>query len=120
MVCSVIARMRLGMSYIFQQVWRLIFMSKERELLERWVLQNNFAEYYALREETVTFLAQPEQKPVAWMQDDIELYVLEEKNILRGYVIPLYTAPPKREPLSDETIAKLWGGIIFRNNADGS
>ncbi len=84
-------------------------MSKERELLERWVLQNNFAEYYALREETVTFLAQPEQKPVAWMQDDIELYVLEEKNILRGYVIPLYTAPPKREPLSDETIAKLWG-----------
>lgn len=35
-------------------------MSKERELLERWVMQNNFAEYYALREETVTFLAQPE------------------------------------------------------------
>lgn len=38
-------------------------MSKERDLLERWVMQNNFAEYYELREETVTFLAQPEQEP---------------------------------------------------------
>ena len=37
-------------------------MSKERELLERWVMQNNFAEYYALREESVTFLTQPEQE----------------------------------------------------------
>jgi len=42
-------------------------------------------------------LAQPECEPVAWMQDSIELYVLKEKNILRGYVIPLYTAPPKPE-----------------------
>ena len=39
-----------------------------------------------------------EQEPVAWMQDSIELYVREEKDIVRGYVIPLYTAPPKREP----------------------
>ena len=81
----------------------------ERALLERWVLQNNFAEYYALREETVAFLAQPEQEPVAWMQDSIELYVLEEKNILRGYVIPLYTAPPKPEqrltPLTSKLIS---------------
>ena len=59
-------------------------------------------------------LAQPEhivdvtdkvkQEPVAWMQDSIELYVREEKDIVRGYVIPLYTAPPKREPLSDEEV----------------
>ena len=41
-------------------------------------------------------------EPVAWMQDSIELYVLEEKSVIRGYIIPLYTAPPKREPLSDE------------------
>ncbi len=38
-------------------------------------------------------------EPVAWMQDSIELYVLKEKNILRGYVIPLYLAPPTREPV---------------------
>ena len=31
----------------------------------------------------------------------------EEKDIVRGYVIPLYTAPPKREPLSDEEIYAL-------------
>jgi len=30
-------------------------------------------------------LSQPEQEPVAWMQDDIELYVLEEKDIVRGW-----------------------------------
>jgi hypothetical protein len=45
-------------------------------------------------------------EPVAWMQDSIELYVLEEKNILRGYVIPLYTAPPKREPLTPQQISE--------------
>jgi hypothetical protein len=52
-------------------------------------------------------LAQPEQEPVAWMQDDIELYVQEEKDIVRGYVIPLYTAPPKREqkPLTPQQIS---------------
>jgi len=48
---------------------------------------------------TVDDLAkQVKQEPVAWMQDSIELYVLEEKSAIRGYVIPLYTAPPKREP----------------------
>jgi hypothetical protein len=47
-------------------------------------------------------------EPVAWMQDDIELYVREEKDIVRGYVIPLYTAPlPKREPLSDAEVLKI-------------
>jgi hypothetical protein len=45
-------------------------------------------------------------EPVAWMQDSIELYVLEEKNSLRGYVIPLYTAPPKREPLTPQQISE--------------
>jgi hypothetical protein len=45
-----------------------------------------------------------EQEPVAWMQDSIELYVLEEKSAIRGYVIPLYTAPPTREPLSEKEI----------------
>ena len=46
-------------------------------------------------------------EPVAWMQDDIELYVREEKDIVSGYVIPLYTAPPppKREPLTSKLIS---------------
>ena len=35
-------------------------MSKERDLLERWAYQSGFSEYYILREETETFLSQPE------------------------------------------------------------
>ena len=38
------------------------------------------------------------------MQDSIELYVLEEKSAIRGYVIPLYTAPPKRERINHDDI----------------
>ena len=59
-------------------------------------------EYY--NTDKVELLPQPDQEPVAWMQDDIELYVQEEKDITRGYVIPLYTSPQKREPLSEYEI----------------
>jgi hypothetical protein len=94
-------------------------MSKERELLERWLDDTIFEpeELDSLMEETRELLAQPEQEqePVAWMQDGIELYVLEEKNSLRGYVIPLYTAPPKREPLSDDVI---WDGLSLEEVPD--
>ena len=77
----------------------------ERELLKK-ILNTGWLNH-ELSCEAEELLAQPEQteqKPVAWMQDDIELYVLEEKDIVRGYVIPLYTAPPKQEPLSDEEV----------------
>ena len=87
----------------------MILKTKERELLQRIV---DYMWEGELVDEIKELLAQPEQteqEPVAWMQDDIELYVLEEKDIVRGYVIPLYTAPPKQEPLSDEEIAILWG-----------
>jgi hypothetical protein len=49
--------------------------------------------------------SEKEEEPVAWMQDSVELYVLEEKSAIRGYVIPLYTAPPRaltpREALTE-------------------
>jgi hypothetical protein len=83
-------------------------MSKERELLVR-IVNADMVEYMQLMGEAEELLAQPEQteqEPVAWMQDSIELYVLEEKNSLRGYVIPLYTAPPKREPLTPQQISE--------------
>jgi len=86
-------------------------MSVERKLLGRWHNGDLLPEeYMRLMKETKELLAQPEtkQEPVAWMQDSIELYVQEEKSAIRGYVIPLYTAPPKREPLSDEEITDLW------------
>ena len=55
-------------------------------------------------------VAEPHKgEPVAWMQDSIELYVQEEKDEKRGYVIPLYTTPysgqqhiAERKPLTNE------------------
>ena len=86
-------------------------MSIERELLKRFMTELKTEEdVVSLFNDIKECLAQPEQteqEPVAWMQDSIELYVLEEKSAIRGYVIPLYTAPPKREPLGDEEIHKL-------------
>jgi len=40
-------------------------MSKERELLQRWVSRHSdITEYHTVKEETETFLNQPEQKPL--------------------------------------------------------
>ncbi len=78
-------------------------MNKERELLKRIANYGDTISPHFIYEIN-ELLAQPEQEPVAWMQDSIELYVLEEKSAIRGYVIPLYTAPPTREPLSDGEI----------------
>lgn len=55
---------------------------------------------------------EPDQEPVAWMQDDIELYVQEEKDVKRGYIIPLYLAPPKREPLTAAQIDKIFNSQL--------
>ena len=42
-------------------------MSKERDLLEKWVMRNGFLDYYDIKKETVTFLAQPEtEKSSKW------------------------------------------------------
>ena len=87
-------------------------MSEERDLLlvaldfldpRRWSDPSDQHALNVITRDIELLLAQPEQteqEPVAWMQDSIELYVLEEKSAIRGYVIPLYTAPPKREPLT--------------------
>ena len=41
-----------------------------------------------------------EQEPVAWMQEgQPELYVEEQKDEKRGYVIPLYTHPQPKQDL---------------------
>ena len=91
-------------------------MSKERDLLlvaldfldpRRWSDPSDQHALNVITRDIELLLAQPEQteqEPVAWMQDSIELYVLEEKSAIRGYVIPLYTAPPKREPLSEDKL----------------
>jgi hypothetical protein len=85
-------------------------MSKERDLLGRWHNGDLLPEeYMQLMKETKELLAQPEteQEPVAWGYKKRVTYKPEGSE--EEEIIPLYTAPPKREPLSDETIAKLWG-----------
>ena len=54
-------------------------------------------------------LAQPEQEPVAWMNDSTPSGIFARhmegaRNF--GCTIPLYTTPPQRKPLSDEEIDK--------------
>ena len=81
-------------------------MSKERELLRRISshsesrIPTNFI--YEIQE----LLAQHEQpnEPVAWM--DRTYGNLHEVNY--GNSMPLYAAPPKREPLSDLDVFKLY------------
>ena len=63
-------------------------------------------------------------EPVAWITEWVQRYRHNDTPIIDRAVsftkadapavpnpnyIPLYTAPPKREPLSDAEIAKLWG-----------
>ncbi len=66
-------------------------------------------------------LAQLEQEPVAWMYErqsesfiERTLSVGFEKNF-DGITIPLYLAPPKREPLSEDRLSQLYGVNIFND-----
>ena len=106
-------------------------MSLERKLLGKWHNGDLLPEeYMRLMKETKQLLAQPEHipdvgnmvEPVAWMYEWEEIGgkewtsvkngkyppIVEEEYCMRN-LRPLYLAPPTREPLSDETIAKLWG-----------
>jgi hypothetical protein len=62
----------------------------EIESLRQALAMENFSE---VNQEIEEALKQPEQEPVAWMTDD-GFYELEPDDI---DVVPLYTAPPKRE-----------------------
>ena len=101
-------------------------MSKERELLKT-ILAYMCAEYLVITEfemiaqiedtvkEIQELLAQPEQEPVAWIieteiEGKLSEWVCTDK---KHYMdasdgkdpIPLYTAPPKREPLTSKLIS---------------
>ena len=86
-------------------------MSKEREMIEKLCsFQMTYSDWLLLIADAEELLAQPEtkQEPVAWCQ------MVEEKvqDLLTSFEmkdwlydkswIPLYTAPPKREPLGLE------------------
>ena len=103
-------------------------MSKERELLKecRLILDTPFngSTGIKLRNRIAELLAQPEQEPVAWLYarnygedglfvecvttDYWEIDDHQQELGICSNIRPLYTAPPKREPLSDGTTADMW------------
>lgn len=89
-------------------------MSIERELLERVVSGDDDGDFFIshrLYKDIETFLAQPEQEPVAWIYEWVDEAGEPVKSVAYNFyddanLIPLYTAPQKREPLSDKEITK--------------
>ena len=56
-------------------------------------------------------LAQPDQEPVAWMDEDgdvLSASVVSGKGLRN---IPLYTTPPQSKPLTDEQIFEINNGL---------
>jgi hypothetical protein len=82
-------------------------MSKERELLKRVrdTLHELEETHYDLYWDIQAELDLDEQEPVAWMSTNGEGGLTDDSYYAnhKDYV-PLYLAPPKREPLSDDEI----------------
>jgi hypothetical protein len=122
-------------------------MSKERELLKKWLIECiGRAVNTSLLEETKELLAQPEQEqePVAWIIET-EIYgklsewvCMDKKHYLEEHdsikePIPLYTAPPvKSEPITGIEISNgfkaddkaihpysYWAGVDFAEKHHG-
>ena len=112
-------------------------MSKERELLKKALdfMLDAGANLNPLFKEIQELLAQPEQteqEPMAWITEWVQRYRHNDTPIMDRAVsftkggapavpnpnyIPLYTAPPKREPLSDEAVCEIllkkeWKGFV--------
>ncbi len=55
-------------------------------------------------------LEQPESEPVCylWVDPKTQNYIVDRCDHPLNELIPVYTSPPKREPLTDEEIENLW------------
>jgi hypothetical protein len=72
---------------------------------------NQCSENMAVRELIKAELAKPEPEPVAWMNDDADVWVDTERPLFHPeYDKPLYTSPYMREPLSEEVIGHILDG----------
>jgi nuclear transport factor 2 (NTF2) superfamily protein len=87
-------------------------MSIERELLKKVVNHMWQGELVEEIKELLAQTEQTEQESVAWMYEWVDEVGEPVKSVVYNFyeganLIPLYTAPPKREPLNDEEIHKL-------------
>jgi hypothetical protein len=89
-------------------------MSKERELLKQiqQFLLCDCEDIYGFAADIEEILTQPEQEPVAWMNESGSCF-LSDGNKYSDLWTPLYTAPPKREP--PQTAREMYQ----RGHADG-
>ncbi len=102
-------------------------MSRERELLKKVLafLETDVENDFGFGSDIKYLLAQPEQeqeqeqKPVAWcqmvegkVQDLLTSFEMKDWLYDKSW-IPLYTAPPKREPLSDEKLEIMYSKHAF-------
>ena len=95
----------------------IIMKTKERELLRRISSHSESRIPAHFIKEIQELLAQPEQEeaPVATKLEGHQFtaFHVSADDFKKLQKLPtgtkIYTAPPKREPLSDEAIAKLWG-----------
>ena len=82
--------------------------TKERELLERVISLIDYryapSEAILVHREIKELLAQPEQNNIQYLLDQVSRLTAENAMLKEKWL-----APPKREPLSDEEIADLWG-----------
>jgi hypothetical protein len=108
-------------------------MSRERELLQR-VLDGDANRHWTissrLYKKIEEVLAQPEQEPVAWMNDSGGCFLSDGNKYSENWTA-LYTAPPKREPLTPQKISEgnqstlnvtreaFKQGVIFAEKAHG-
>jgi hypothetical protein len=76
-------------------------MSRERELLKQVVENFAYVQDMHLIVAIQKLLNQPEQEPVAWMNDSGGCF-LSDGNKYSEQWTPLYASPPKQELLSDE------------------
>jgi len=122
-------------------------MSKERVLLKEFIDFVDSYEFYPTERNIIfeivnranAILAQPEQteqEPVAWIYEWVDEAGEPVKSVAYNFYddanpIPLYTAPPKREPLTPQQISEgnqstlnvtreaFKQGVIFAEKAHG-
>ena len=63
------------------------------------------------------------EEPVAWMHEGVDETGETVRSIYQHFyehanLIPLYTSPPTREPLSDEEIVALWANKAPQNELE--
>ena len=92
-------------------------MNKERELLARVLESRTFMQGVALRREIEQLLAQPEQEPVYWENENTD-FVLRLKAISDKRVVDIDHQMPIGYPLNDAEITTIKNKVMMMYGVD--